>query len=96
MSPFTKVKNAEPSVPKTKGMFEVETLVIRSAMDKKSRHTLNGGSVGWSKGPKIVHTCKTTHFNRSPISKMWNCSLSRKTVCCRSVWDPKSCKNCFG
>jgi hypothetical protein len=61
MAPFAQVKNAEPSVPKPKSRCEVEAFVIRSAMDKNSRHTLYGGSVDWSKGPKIVHACETTH-----------------------------------
>jgi hypothetical protein len=69
MAPFAQVKNTEPSVPKPKGMLEVETFVIWAAMDKKSRHTFYGGSVGWRQGPIIVHACETTHIYHSPISK---------------------------
>jgi len=67
MTPFAQVKNTEPSVPKPKGVLEVEAFIIRSAMDKKFRHMLHGGSVGWSQRLKIVYACETTHVNRSPI-----------------------------
>jgi hypothetical protein len=72
MSPLTQVKNTEPPVPEPNSMFEVEAFIIRSTMDENFRHTLQGCSVGWSKRPKIVHPCETTHGYRSPTPRIFD------------------------
>jgi hypothetical protein len=61
MSAFAQVKNTEASVSKSERTCEVEAFIIRAAMGKKSGHTRYRSAIGWSKRPKIVQACETTH-----------------------------------